>query len=174
MKRIARRYKTQVDEQTKEMEELKKKLNESGQPTAETTAIAATPAENVDQASQEAKIKELTEQVKNSEEELKKLKKIARHYKTQVDEQTKEMEELRKKVSESGQPMPEGKATPATAAAENVDLTLYETKIKELTEQVKNSEEEVKKLKELDEQNKASIITYFMDECALTSISKHQ
>ena len=156
------------------MEELKKKLNESGQPTTETTVTEATPAENVDQASQEAKIKELTEQVKNSEEEVKKVKKIARHYKTQVDEQTKEMEELKKKVSESGQLMPEGTATPATAAAENVDLTSYESKIKDLTEQVKNSEEEVKKLKELDEQNKVSIITYFMDECALTSVSKHQ
>ena len=157
MKRIARRYKTQVDEQTKEMEELKKKVNESGQPTTETTTIAPTPVENGDQASQETRIKELTEQVKNSEEEVKKLKKIARHYKTQVDEQTKELEELKKKVSESRQPIPEGTATPATAAAENLDLTSYETKIKELTEQVKNSEEEVKKLKELDEQNKVSI-----------------
>lgn len=174
MKRIARRYKTQVDEQTKEMEELQKKVNESGQSTTETTAIAATPVENGNQASQETRIKELTEQVKNFEEEVKKLKKIARHYKTQVDEQTKEVEELKKKVSESGRPIPEGTATPATATAENVDLTSYETKVKELTEQVKNSEEEVKKLKELDEQNKVSIVTHFMDEYALTSKLKHQ
>lgn len=154
VKRIARRYKTQVDEQTKEMEELKKRVNGSGQPSAETTATAATPAENVDQAS-------LTEQVKNSEDEIKKLKKLARHYKTQVDEQTKEIEELKTKVSASGQSTPEGTATPATGAGVNVDVTSYETKIKELTEQVKNSEEEVKKLKELDEQNKVSIITHF-------------
>lgn len=160
VKRIARRYKTQVDEQTKEMEELKKRMNGSGQPSAETTATAATPAENMDQASQETKIKELTEKVKNSEEEIKKLKKLARHYKTQVDEQTKEMEELKTKVSASGQSTPEGTATLATGAAVNVDVTSYETKIKELTEQVKNSEEEVKKLKELDEQNKVSIITH--------------
>lgn len=41
VKRIARRYKTQVDEQTKEMEELKKKTNEAGQSTANGTAEAA-------------------------------------------------------------------------------------------------------------------------------------
>lgn len=48
-----------------------------------------------------------------------------------------------------------------------MDLTLYEIKIKELIEQVKNLEEEVKKLKELDEQNKVSIVIYFMDEYVL-------
>lgn len=143
------------------MEELKKKVNESGQTAAEGTAagnaaaVAAASAENVDQTLQENKIKELTEQVTNSEEEVKKLKKIARHYKTQVDEKTKEMEELKKKVNESGQPTGEGTAAPA-ATAENVDQAAYETKIKELTEQVTKSEEEVKKLKELDEQNKVS------------------
>lgn len=48
-----------------------------------------------------------------------------------------------------------------------MDLTLYEIKIKELIEQVKNLEEEVKKLKELDEQNKVSIVIYFMVEYVL-------
>ena len=61
------------------------------------------------------------------------------------------MEELRKKVNEAGQEAGEG--TTATSTG-NVDVAEYETKIKELTEQVKNSEEEVRKLKELDEQNK--------------------
>lgn len=141
------------------MAELKKKVNEAGQSTAEgvteTASTAATPAENVDVTAHENKIKELTEQVKNSEEEVKKLKKIARHYKTQHDEQSKENEDLKKKVSESGQVSAEGTA-PIAAATGNVDVTSYENKIKELTEQVKNSEEEVKKLKQLDEQNKVS------------------
>ena len=85
------------------------------------------------------------------------VKRIARRYKTQVDEQTKEMEELKKKAKESGQQSAaEGTAASgaAVAPAANVDVTSYENKIKELTEQVKNTEEEVKKLKELDEQNK--------------------
>ena len=67
------------------------------------------------------------------------------------------MEELKKKVNESGEPAGEGAAAGMSVPpAENVDVTSYESKIKELTEQVKNSEEEVKKLKELDEQNKVS------------------
>lgn len=67
------------------------------------------------------------------------------------------MEELKKKANEPGQPAGEG-ATAGTAAppAEPVDVSSYENKIKELEEQVKNSEEEVKKLKVLDEQNKVS------------------
>lgn len=80
-----------------------------------------------------------------------KVKRIARRYKTQVDEQSKEMEELKNKVKEAGQEAGEGTTAPSGG---NIDVTEYETKIKELTEQVKNSEEEVKKLKELDEQNK--------------------
>ena len=139
------------------MEELKKKVSDSEQSTADGTAAAAaaTTAENVDQTSRENKIKELTEQVKNSDEEVKKLKKIARHYKTQVDEQTREMEGLKKKVNETGQSAAEGTAVAATPA-NNKDVASYENKIKELTEQVKTSEEEVKKLKVLDEQNKVS------------------
>ena len=83
------------------------------------------------------------------------VKRIARRYKTQVDEQSKEMEELKKKVNDSGQPSGKGTEAGTTAQpAENVEVAAYETKIKELTEQIKNSEEEVKKLKELDEQNK--------------------
>ena len=82
------------------------------------------------------------------------VKRIARRYKTQVDEQTKEIEEL-KKANESGQPSGEGAATGTAAPpAQNVDVESYENKIKELTEQVKTAEEEVKRLKELDEQNK--------------------
>ena len=82
------------------------------------------------------------------------VKRIARRYKTQVDEQGKEMEELKKKVND-GQPSGKGTEAGTTAQpAENVEVAAYETKIKELTEQIKNSEEEVKKLKELDEQNK--------------------
>ena len=67
------------------------------------------------------------------------------------------MQELKKKAEESGQQSAaEGTAGSgaSVAPAENVDVTSYENKIKELTEQVKNTEEEVKKLKELDEQNK--------------------
>ena len=85
------------------------------------------------------------------------VKRIARRYKTQVDEQTKEMEELKKKVKDSGQQSTaegSGASGASVAPTENVDVTSYENKIKELTEQVKNTEEEVKKLKELDEQNK--------------------
>ena len=83
------------------------------------------------------------------------VKRIARRYKTQVDEQSKEMEELKKKVTDSGQPSGKGaEAGTAAPPAENADVTAYETKVKELTEQIKNFEEEVKKLKELDEQNK--------------------
>ena len=84
-----------------------------------------------------------------------KVKRIARRYKTQVDEQTKEMEDLKKKVNESEQQEGAGKAVGTAApSAGNVDVAEYENKIKELTEQVNNSEEEVKRLKELDEQNK--------------------
>ncbi|XP_074635323.1 nucleoprotein TPR-like isoform X3 [Acropora palmata] len=95
-----------------------------------------------------------TEEVNEKNKTLLQVKRIARRYKTQVDEQTKEMEELRKKVNEAGQETGEGTTASST---ENVDVAEYETKIKELTEQVKNSEEEVKKLKELDEQNKVSL-----------------
>ncbi|CAH3021550.1 unnamed protein product [Porites evermanni] len=101
-----------------------------------------------------------TEEVNEKNKTLNQVKRIARRYKTQVDEQTKEMEELKKKVEESGQQSAaEGTAASGASAApaDNVDVTSYENKIKELTEQVKNTEEEVKKLKELDEQNKVSL-----------------
>ena len=86
------------------------------------------------------------------------VKRIARRYKTQVDEQTKEMEELKKKAEESQTPgATAGAAAPtATSTAENADVASYEEKIKQLTDQVNTSEDEVKKLKELDEQNKVS------------------
>ena len=65
------------------------------------------------------------------------------------------MEDLKKKVNESEQQEGAGKAVgTAASSAGNVDVAEYENKIKELTEQVNNSEEEVKRLKELDEQNK--------------------
>ncbi|CAH3109789.1 unnamed protein product [Pocillopora meandrina] len=107
-------------------------------------------------ASVEAKTKEVNE--KNAT--LLQVKRIARRYKTQVDEQTKEMEELKKKTNEAGQSTANGTAEAASSgvtAAENVDVAAQENKIKELTEQVKNFDEEVKKLKELDEQNKTSL-----------------
>ena len=65
------------------------------------------------------------------------------------------MEEMKKKFEDSGQATAEG-VSPGDASSGTADLASEENKVKELTEQLKTAMDEVKKLRELDEQNKVS------------------
>ena len=82
------------------------------------------------------------------------MKKIARKYKSQFDEQNTELQELKKKKEQSKliQERPQTAAAEATPAPPAVD----EAKVKELNDKIESLESEVKTLKETDEQNKVN------------------
>lgn len=83
------------------------------------------------------------------------MKKIARKYKSQYDEQTDELQTLKKKVEDQEKLIHEQPQTTATEAA-SAPPAVEEAKIKELNEKNESLEIEVKKLKEADEQNKVN------------------
>lgn len=73
------------------------------------------------------------------------VKRIARQYKSQHDDLKKKQEEKPQAAAAAPETKPEG---------ESVDVSSYENQIKELTAQVQSLEEQVKTLKDADEQNK--------------------
>ena len=82
------------------------------------------------------------------------MKKIARKYKSQYDEQTTELQELKKKVEE------EKKTTPVSSATEDAPPAVNEAEVKELTEKIESLQTEVERLKEADHQHKVSTLLY--------------
>ncbi|XP_031574542.1 nucleoprotein TPR-like isoform X2 [Actinia tenebrosa] len=123
-----------------ELENLKSQSKESSAAQNEIETLKKTLAEK-------------TEEIKEKITTLNKVKRIARQYKSQCDEKSKELDELKKKSEETSQQAPSGEAKEGTG--EGVDVSSYETKIKELTDKMNNLENQMKVQKTQDEQNKA-------------------
>ncbi|XP_048581842.1 nucleoprotein TPR isoform X2 [Nematostella vectensis] len=162
-------------ELTKVQAELLNVKNDQQKAQSQMEAIKSqsTSVEGKNQAEVDALKKSLEEKTEEMNEKIKTLnqvKRIARRYKTQFDEQSKEFNEVKKKL-EDLRKAPPTPSQPASApadtagpAAEGSDASPYQTKIKELEEQVKllqsevqGHEEQVSTLKKAEDQSKAQV-----------------